>query len=665
MDPRRFQQIRYIFEAALEQGEGNRGAFLAEACLEDEDLRDEVVRLLEALDATLTLREPAGLQASACDGASREGRRLGDYEILHHLGRGGMGKVYLARRADEAFQKSVAIKILRSDSATPEILRRFHQEREILAQLDHPNIARLLDAGETEDGLPYFVMEYVEGRTITQYADDQRLTLAERIGLFRQMCDAVEYAHQRKVVHRDLKPSNVLVTADGRVKLLDFGIARLVENDGGGPKLTSSGMWLMTPEYASPEQVRGEVAGRASDVYSLAVILFELLTGHRPYHLRSRVLHEIVRVVCEEPPTRPSAVVAQPVETTTGDGKPSTLPPETAGRLRQTSLSDLKQQLSGDLDNILLKALNKQPHERYSSALQFGADIDRHMSGESVWARSNSHLYQAGRLLSRYRVALIILGVLAAAVVSGTVSMRWSALWWVVGGGALFAVWHAATDNKTGRRIAESQAAKLGFAILLAGTGLLAVFGPHRFGAIFLTVNLMLALTSVALLTAWLFRNRWAGPLILDAGQSPDARRLVLVINCSSLFSNFFQIIVPKLRSHTPLGLSDLAFLFWAIAVLALLMVSARQEIRRDGFISLGRLIRWSRIASWTWEEVDPDPGPISAPLSAPARDPALALHLHHPVKFLPPVRIRIPKSQKAAVETIIARQLGEWPAGT
>ena len=665
MTPHRFQQVRNLFEAALERATLDRAAFVVEACGKDDDLCLEVTRLLNAHDATRTLRESGTAQATRTDPAAREGRRLGDYEILRQLGRGGMGSIYLARRADEAFQKNVAIKILRPDVASSDIFLRFQREREILAQLDHPNIARLLDAGETEDGLPYFVMEYVEGRTIIEYADDQRLPVPERFALFRQICEAVDYAHQRRIVHRDLKPGNILVTADGRVKLLDFGIARLLEQDAAATALTRTGMWLMTPEYASPEQVRGEAAGRASDVYSLGVILFELLTGHRPYHLRSRAFHEVVRVVCEEPPTRPSAVIAQPVETTTADGKPTTLPPETVGRLRQISLSQLKQQLSGDMDNILLKALEKQPHQRYSSALQMRADIDRHLSGESVWARSDSGLYQAGRLLSRYRIELIVIAVLVAAVVSGTVVLRWSALWWVLGGTALVAVWHVATDPKAGRRIAESRVSRIGFLVLLCGPGMLAVFGPNSWAAVFVGINLVLALTSIALLAGWLSRSLWTGPLTLDLGQSLEVKRLVFVVNSSGLLLNFSHLLVSKMRSPSPPKLSELAFAFWVIAVTAVAWADARQELRRDGFVSRGRLIRWSRIAFWVWEGVDEQPGPITAPFSAPPRDPVLALHLHQAVKFLPPVCLRIPKAQMKEVEAILAQQLGEWPSGS
>jgi len=523
MTPDRFQQIRNLFEAALERRTAERSAFLAEACGNDQDLREQADRLLSAHESTATLSQalPERQQPVRSDPASREGKRLGDYEILRLLGRGGMGSVYLASRADKAFHKNVAIKILRADAASTDLVQRFHREREILAQLDHPNIARLLDAGETDEGLPYFVMEYVEGSPITRYADQARLSVRDRIDLFGQVCDAVDYAHQRKVVHRDLKPGNVLVDTGNRVKLLDFGIARLLEQEGGVTNPTRSGMWLMTPEYASPEQVRGEVASRASDVYSLGVILFELLTGHQPYHLRSRIFHEIVRAVCEEPPTRPSTAIAQPIEITTSEGKPATLPPETAGRLRQTSLDELKRQLSGNLDNLLLKALEKLPRDRYASARQLRADIERHLNGEPVWARGDSPWRPIGRRISRHGVALVVFATLAAAVATGSVTLRWSTLAWAAAAALLIGLWYAATDREAGRRVANNPLFSRRALLALIILDLIAIRTE------FWTAAGALAGIAAFQLTGWLTRGRWGGPLILDLRSNVQTVKII------------------------------------------------------------------------------------------------------------------------------------------
>jgi serine/threonine protein kinase len=279
-----------------------RATFLEEACAGDQQLHAEVEALMAAQ------REQAGILAEpvlAWNPQRLEGRQIGPYEILREIGKGGMGTVYLAARADRAFHKQVALKLVRPEAGSEEVLGRFQQEREILATLDHPNIARLLDGGATAEGLPYFVMEYVAGEPIDTYCDRNQLKLATRLELFRTVCGAMACAHRNGIVHRDLKPANILVTAEGTVKLLDFGIAKILRPlDDQTVYMTRSGLHVMTPEYASPEQVRGALITAASDVYSLGTILYELLTGRRPYRMRLRVFHEIARVICEEPPTR-------------------------------------------------------------------------------------------------------------------------------------------------------------------------------------------------------------------------------------------------------------------------------------------------------------------------------------------------------------------------
>jgi serine/threonine protein kinase len=282
------------------------------------------------------------------------GRRIGPYELREEIGEGGMGVVYRAVRADDQYRKEVAIKLLKNGLDSSSTLARFKVERQILASLEHPNIARLFDGGATADGLPYFVMELVNGLPIDEYCDLHSLAVAERLKLFRSVCWAVQYAHDRSVIHRDLKPGNVLVTKDGVPKLLDFGIAKIVDPasfPGTAIEPTQTMMRVLTPEYASPEQMRGEATGSASDVYSLGVILYILLTGHRPYNLKSRSPHDIAEAVCDIVPEKPSSVVKRVAEVSNFDGTNQRLAQERAGGEGETDVDKLRRQLTGDLDN--------------------------------------------------------------------------------------------------------------------------------------------------------------------------------------------------------------------------------------------------------------------------------------------------------------------------
>ena len=387
MRPERWKLVEQLLEAALEQAPAARSAFLTSACSGDEELRREVESLLQADEqAGSFIQSPLLASISTAyqdiNNTSRDddlpaltGKRIGAYKIERELGRGGMGAVYLAVRADNVFQKRVAIKIVKRGMDTDFILRRFRRERQILATLNHPNVAALLDGGSTSDGLPYFVMEYVEGQPINRFCDERKLSVNERLKLVQQVCAAVAYAHQKQIIHRDLKPGNILVTNDNSVKLLDFGIAKLLVTDLSADTVgeTATAVRLMTPEYASPEQVRGLPVTPASDVYSLGVLLYELLTGRRPYRLQSYAPHEIARVICEEVPTRPSEVIS------------------TVGRVhyaeeRATTPEILRNELTGNLDNIILKALRKEAQHRYATAADLAIDIARHLGGEHISA---------------------------------------------------------------------------------------------------------------------------------------------------------------------------------------------------------------------------------------------------------------------------------------
>lgn len=355
--------------------------------------------------------------------------RIGQYQIKREIGRGGIGVVYAAVRDDDRFKKRVAIKLLKRGMDTDDLIRRFELERDLLSALNHPNIARLLDGGITEDGRSFFVLEYIDGVPIDRYCDENRLGIDQRLQLFRGVCDAVHYAHKNLVVHRDIKPGNILVTKDGVPKLLDFGIAKLINP---GPaqlmEMTRTELRLMTPEYASPEQVRGQSITTSSDVYSLGVLLYELLTGHRPYQLKSRLQREIERVICEEEPERPSTAVTKPAETVTSVGTRRTTDATTVSATRGTVRPDrLRRRLAGDLDNIVLKAMRKDPERRYLSAEQFSADIERHLSGMPITARAETLPYVMAKFVRRNRAAVGVAAAFVLVLVAGIAATSWQA----------------------------------------------------------------------------------------------------------------------------------------------------------------------------------------------------------------------------------------------
>jgi serine/threonine protein kinase len=404
MSSERWARINELFYAALDYPAEQRNAFLKESCGSDPSLQEEVESLLSAyFDSKDFIQLPASKTALDLlqhrEVQLSEGESIGAYKIVREIGRGGMGAVYLGVRADDRFQKSVAIKVLKRGMDTDDVLRHFRIEQQILGNLDHPNIARLIDAGSTENGLPYFIMEYVEGEPIDQYCDRLSLSITERLQLFQQVCAAISYAHRNLVVHRDIKPSNILVSSDGVPKLLDFGIAKILMSES-GEKSTATGIHFMTPEYASPEQAKGLQVTTLSDVYSLGVLLYELLTGHFPYTLKNRSAVEILRTITETQPQLPSTII-----------------------------DDTKQRrrLRGDLDNIVLMALRKEPQRRYQSVDQFSEDIHRHLQGLPISAHKDTIAYRASRFILRNRIAvtIVVLSILTLALFATI--MQWRA----------------------------------------------------------------------------------------------------------------------------------------------------------------------------------------------------------------------------------------------
>ena len=419
MDPARWLQARNAFEQALGLPPEEREAFLAELGAADPVLRPEVEALLGWHErASGFLAEPP--QLPTVPEAFRPGappEQVGPYRLLELLGEGGMGQVFLAVRADDVYRKQVAVKILGSGPGRRDLVARFRAERQILAQLEHPNIARLLDGGATDDGRPYLVMEHVSGLPIDLYCDEHRLSTAARLRLFLKVCGAVRFAHQNLVVHRDLKPANILVTPEGEPKLLDFGIAKLLE-----PEIldltvapTAPGLSPLTPRYASPEQVSDRPVTALSDVYALGVLLYELLTGHRPYAEGTARIDEVVRAVCEAEPELPSAAAGRPVERAGPDGPQRIEPAELAAR-RDGDPRLLRRRLAGDLDNVLLKALRKEPERRYSSVEQLALDLENHLAGRPVRARPDTFLYRTGKFLGRHRLASAAAALFALSV---------------------------------------------------------------------------------------------------------------------------------------------------------------------------------------------------------------------------------------------------------
>jgi eukaryotic-like serine/threonine-protein kinase len=402
MTPRRWQQVKTALHEALQLEPRARLAYLDQISVCDPALRLEIESLLTANDeiAADLLTSPATPDAAGEELDLRDpliGRRLGPYEILEEVGKGGMGKVYRAARNDDQFEQIVAIKLVRTGQGSSFVLNRLLSERQILASLDHPNITRLLDGGRTADGLPYLVMEFVDGQPIHEYCAVRQLDIPERVKLLIEVCSAVHYAHQHLIIHRDIKPGNILITPDGVPKLLDFGIAKILET--GGPPLhglaTVSVVRLLTPAYASPEQHRGGVITTATDIYSLGVVLYELLTGLGPHAIFASG---------QPPPLKPSALVRRG--------------PQPGGRSVPMVRAALARRLAGDLDNIVLKAMHPQPERRYSSAEQLASDLRAHLAHRPVIARRDTLGYRLSTFIARHTISVIAVAALSAALVA-------------------------------------------------------------------------------------------------------------------------------------------------------------------------------------------------------------------------------------------------------
>lgn len=405
-----WERVQSLFHQALDLSEADREGFLDARCAEDATLRSEVRELLAAHE-----RGPIGLLGDDRP-ADPVLEHVGPFRIVRRLAEGGMGVVYLAEREGPDFTQRVALKLIRAGFTDPQLERRLRLERGILAQLEHPGIARFVDGGTTSSGQTYCAMEYVEGTDILASCDERRLSIADRLELFVEVCEAVYHAHQRLIVHRDLKPSNILVTADGHTKLLDFGIAKVLDASGRTDS-TRTSQWF-TPAYASPEQVRRQPVDTASDIYALGVLLYELLTGRRPYHTDGLPPARIEEVICEQVPLRPSQVVRP----STGDEDDERLQFDLLALKRTTTPDRLQRHLRGDLDTIVLKAIAKEARRRYASVDQLAEDVRRYLDGRPVFAQPDSRRYRAAKFLRRHRAATTFAVVAALSLVAGVVT---------------------------------------------------------------------------------------------------------------------------------------------------------------------------------------------------------------------------------------------------
>ena len=414
MNSAKWKTIKEVFSATLDLPAGERESFLI-GC--EPEVSEEVKNLLAAhFEAENFIAAPFFIEKGIAEDDTKDtfvGKRVENYLITEKIGAGGMGAVYLAERVNSDFKGKVALKIIKRGMDSEAILKRFATERRILSTLKHPNIAQMIDGGISKEGLPFFVMEFVEGKPLNQYCRENNLTLNARLEIFRQICAAVEHAHKNLVVHRDLKPSNVIVNADGTPKLLDFGIAKLLADDTSETTVTMTQGKMFTPEYASPEQILGKNVSTATDIYSLGVILYEILTQHRPFDVKGKSFEEIVKSICETEPPRPSETIENDQPTAENEPPTPQIP---------------KNQLRGDLDNIILKALRKEPSERYGSVQQFSEDIARFLRGLPVLARPQTLKYRFGKYFKRHKAGVFAAALVLLSLVIGISAATWQAV---------------------------------------------------------------------------------------------------------------------------------------------------------------------------------------------------------------------------------------------
>ncbi|MFZ1519560.1 MAG: serine/threonine-protein kinase [Ignavibacteriaceae bacterium] len=418
MNRERINKIKELFDKVSELAVKERDTFLDSVCGNDVELKGEILSLLSSLEKTKDfLEEPLTISEQDKNNFVDPyiGKQIGNYIIDGEAGVGGMGIVYSGKRNDKEFEQKVAIKILKHGITSEYLLKRFQIERQTLANLQHQNIARLLDGGRTVDGLPYLVMEFIDGIPITEYCDNNKLLIISRLKLFREVCNAVQYAHQNLIVHRDLKPGNILVTNDGILKLLDFGIAKLIDEElvDNNEGLTRTGVWHLTPEYASPEQIKGEKITTTSDIYSLGVLLYQILTGYQPYKISNSSPAAISKIITEEKITKPSERIIQSSEFSASD--------------KIINQEKLSAHLKGDLDNIILKAMHKDPLRRYVSVEQFSEDIRRYLIGLPVIAQKDTAGYRLNKFIKRHKVGFIASIGFAVFLIASLLVIIWQA----------------------------------------------------------------------------------------------------------------------------------------------------------------------------------------------------------------------------------------------